>query len=415
MRALRITIVVLALLLAAYPAYAHLTPNSEVNIDFGQHEAVADIIIPQGEYAFATGAGTSNSAADLAAARAFLLGHIRVTAPGGARWALAIERAEFAQIAGPPDLHAVVRLTPPAGASARRFAIDWRAVIDRVPNHFVLFVARSDFSGGKLGEAREVLGALQGDRHVLMIDRGAAHGLNGLRAAIVLGMRHIAAGHDHLLFLIALLLPAPIMAVGGLWRGRKPARAAVWQLAKIVSAFTVGHSLTLIGAAFFGWHLPAQPVEIGIALSILISAIHAWRPLFPGREPVVAAGFGLVHGLAFATVVSGFGLGIGEKAASILGFNVGIEIVQLGVVIAVMPALLMLARTTLYPAFRTIGAGFAGLAAIAWIIERVAGTPNPVADGIDAALGQAPWLVVALTIIAAIALLGGRRARPLHR
>jgi hypothetical protein len=398
-----------ALAFVAGPAAAHLTPNSEVSIDFGRSEAVADIVIPQGEYAFATGNAVGNSPAALATARAFLLRHIGITSPDGRPFVMQFQQVEFALIAGPPDLHAIVRLLPPPGRDARRMHIDWTAVIDTVPNHFVLFVARSDFSAGKLNENSQVLGALQGDRHVLALDRGAPNRWRGLRASILLGMRHIAEGHDHLLFLIALLLPAPLLAVGGAWAVRRAPRAAVWQLAKIVSAFTVGHSLTLIGAAFLGWQLPARPVEIGIALSILISAIHAWRPLFPGREPLIAAGFGLVHGLAFATVVSRFGLGVGEKAAAILGFNLGIEIVQLLGVIAVMPALLMLAQTRAYPAFRSIGAVFAGFAAIAWIVERATGVPNAVADAIDSGLGQAPWLVAALTLFAAIMFLRHRR------
>jgi hypothetical protein len=395
----------LALLMWSATASAHLTPNSEVNIDFGQHEALADIIIPQGEYGHATGNPTANTRAGLAAAKAFLVAHVRVTSLAGAAWRMQFQRVEFAQIAGPPDLHAIVRLLPPPGASARQMTIDWTAVIDTVPGHFVLFVARSDFSAGKLDDRPEVLGAVQGKRRQLVIDRGAPNRFEGFRAALVLGMRHIAEGHDHLLFLIALLLPAPMLAAGGRWRRRRRPAATLGQLARIVTAFTIGHSLTLIGAAFLGWQLPARPVEIGIAVSILISAVHAWRPIFPGREPVVAAGFGLVHGLAFATVVSRFGLGIEEKAASILGFNLGIELVQLLVVLAVIPSLLLLARTPFYPGLRSAGAGFAGFASIAWIIERVSGTPNPVAGAIDAALAEAPWLVGGLTLFALAAAL----------
>ncbi|CAM3195167.1 HupE / UreJ protein [Sphingomonas antarctica] len=395
-------------LLFARPVEAHLTPNSEVQIDFGQREAQVDVIIPLGEYGYATGNPIDHSARSLDMARAFLTSRIRVTSPDGKPWTIAIESIEFVQIAGPPDLHAILRITPPPGETARRMTIVWNAVIDTVPSHFVLFVARSDFSAGKLNDSREVLGALQGPRRTLAIDRGDGRALKGLSAAISLGMEHIAEGHDHLLFLIALLLPAPLLAASGAWGGPRQPRDAVRKLALIVTAFTVGHSITLIGAAFFGWQLPAPPVEIGIAISILVSAIHAWRPIFPGREPVVAAGFGLVHGLAFATVVSRFGLGIGEKAASILGFNLGIEIVQLMVVIAIMPLLIMLSRTRWYPYFRKVGAGFAGIAATAWIVERVSGTPNPLAETIDAGLNHSLWLAGALVVLTLVALKYGR-------
>ena len=315
------------------------------------------------------------------------------------------------QIAGPPDLHAVIRLTPPSTASGRKLQIAWDAVIDTVPSHFALFVARSDFSGGKLNEDREVLGALQGQRRVLTIDRGDGRATRGLVAAVSLGMAHIAEGHDHLMFLIALLLPAPLIAAAGHWGGPRQPRDAVRKLAWIVTAFTVGHSATLVGSAFFGWQLPARPVEIGIAISILISAIHAWRPIFPGREPVIAGLFGLVHGLAFATVVARFGLGMWEKGASIFGFNIGIEIVQLLVVIAIMPALVLLSRTHWYAPFRMIGAAFAGIAALAWIVERVSGKANSVAETIDTGLSHTLWLVGGLALLTLVAVVRSQRAR----
>lgn len=399
----------LALLFAA-PVAAHLTPNSEIQIDFGQREALMDVVIPLGEYGYATGNPIDRTPAALAQARAFLTSHIRVTTPQGQPWQLVVEAVEFAQIAGPPDLHAIVRLTPPAGASGRQMQIAWTAVINTVPSHFALFVARSDFSGGKLNEDREVLGALQGQRRILTIDRGDARATRGLVAAVSLGMAHIAEGHDHLMFLIALLLPAPLLAAGRHWGEPRAPRDAIRKLAWIVTAFTAGHSVTLVGSAFFGWQLPAPPVEIGIAVSILISAIHAWRPIFPGREPIIAGLFGLVHGLAFATVVARFGLGLWEKAASIFGFNIGIEIVQLLVVIAIMPALILLSRTRWYTPFRTLGAAFAGIAALAWIVERVSGMPNPVAEAIDASLSHTIWLAAVLAALTLAALWRSSRA-----
>jgi hypothetical protein len=227
-------------------------------------------------------------------------------------------------------------------------------------------------------------------------------------------MHHIAEGHDHLLFLIALLLPAPVLAAGRRWNGYGGWRHTLRTLVAVVSAFTVGHSVTLIGGAFFGWQLPVQPVEVGIAVSILVSAIHAWRPLFPGREAFVAAGFGLIHGLAFATLIGRFGLDPMQKAKSILGFNLGIELVQLMVVAAVMPALVMLAHTRWYAVFRPAGAVLAGVAATAWILERSLGVDNPVGRAIDTGLNHAPWLFAALIAGALLAFAAERWPQPMR-
>jgi hypothetical protein len=389
------------LALAISPAAAHLTPNSEVQLDFGQHHVDADIIIPQGEYAYATGNPTGNDGAALQRAQAYLRENILVRTRGGPGWTLTFRSIAFAHIAGPPDLHAIARLTPPPGVSPRRLQIDWSAVIAAVPNHFVLFVVRSDFSSGALNSNRHILGALQGDRRSLEIDRGDPGLWRGFAAATRLGMRHIADGKDHLLFLLTLLLPAPMLAAAGRWQDHRSLRSTLGHLAGIVTAFTIGHSLTLIAAAALGWQLPARPVEIGIALTILVAAIHAWRPLFAGREALVAAGFGLIHGLAFATVVSRFGLDVVEKALSILGFNIGIEIVQLAVVLALLPALLMASIGPRYPAIRRTGAAFAAVAATAWLVERALGQPNRVSALVD--LGLAHPLPIAALLTAAIA------------
>lgn len=90
---------------------------------------------------------------------------------------------------------------------------------------------------------------------------------------------------------------------------------------------------------------------------------------------------------------------------SILGFNLGIEVVQLLVVVSVMPSLLMLARTRLYSFFRSFCAVLAGVAAMAWGVERVSERANPVASGVDLVLGNAGYIVVVLTILAAFMVL----------
>lgn len=384
----------LALLLAGAPAAAHLTPNSEIRLDFGATRVDAEVIVPLAELSFALRRQVPPALGPLndPEVRDYMVQ--RVAVPG---WQVRLTAIDIVHEAGPPDLRARFALIPPPGASPRHFDLAYRAVIDRVPNHIVLVVARNDFAGGHLSERPQMLGGLQSGSTVLRIDRGAGSDWRGFVSAIGLGMHHIAEGHDHLLFLIALLLPAPVLAAGRRWNGYGGMRHTLHNLVAVVTAFTIGHSITLIGGAFFGWQLPAQPVEIGIAVSILVSAIHAWRPIFAGREAFVAAGFGLIHGLAFATLIGRFGLDPLQKAKSILGFNLGIEMVQLMVVAAAMPALMLLARTRFYPAVRTIGAALAGAAATAWIVERSFGTENPVGRAIDAGLGHAPWLWATLT------------------
>jgi hydrogenase/urease accessory protein HupE len=167
-----------------------------------------------------------------------------------------------------------------------------------------------------------------------------------------LGITHIAEGTDHLLFLLALLLPAPLTAFAGRWAASAGVRRSILQTLRVVTAFTVGHSITLALAAFNVVSFPSRSIEVLIAVSILVSAVHALRPLFPGREAAIAAFFGLVHGLAFAATLSHLALNTWQRISSLLAFNLGIEFMQLLVVAATMPSLILLSRTGAYTALR---------------------------------------------------------------
>ncbi|RZK61802.1 MAG: HupE/UreJ family protein, partial [Hymenobacter sp.] len=178
---------------------------------------------------------------------------------------------------------------------------------------------------------------------------------------------------------------------------------SVGRLLKVVTAFTIGHSLTLLLGAL-GWvRLPGQPVEVLIAVSILVSAGHAGRPLFAGREAWVAAGFGLVHGLAFASTLAGLHLDASRMGLSILGFNLGIELMQLLVIALTVPWLLLLSCTPAYPAVRLGGAALAGLAAVAWLVERLSGQPNALTVLVAQAVPYALWLLGVLAVGAVLA------------
>lgn len=392
----------LALLSWATVGGAHLLPNSEVAIAVGRTHLEISLRIPAGELAAARPdlAGAMRRSGPLTAASdipAYLQRHLRLAGLDGRPWTVRFETGSVSASA-PAEISAIFVARPPDGGSPRRFAIVYDGVIEQAPGHFALVYLAQDFAGGQLAEDRQLLGGLRrgGDR--IEIDLGRPDLLRGFRSAVLLGMHHIAEGHDHLLFLIILLLAAPLRAQNGRWAAASDGRGTARLLVGIVSAFTIGHSLTLIGGAGFGLSLPAQPVEILIALSILISAVHAWRPVFAGREAIVAGGFGLVHGLAFATLIGHIGIDPWHQAIAIAGFNIGIELVQLLVVAATLPALLLLARTQGYGPIRRGIAAFAGLVATCWIVERAVGAPFAPAQALDRLFTAAPYVLVALTI-----------------
>ncbi len=154
---------------------------------------------------------------------------------------------------------------------------------------------------------------------------------NGAGSFFVLGIEHIATGYDHLLFVLALVLCG-----GGLL-----------QLLKIVTAFTLAHSVTLGVAAFDLVTLPSALVEAVIALSI---AYVAFENLYPriaiSRRWTVSFAFGLVHGFGFSSVLKEIGLPKGSELLALLNFNLGVEAGQIVAVAVVVPLLVWVRRQT---------------------------------------------------------------------
>ncbi|MBI5774184.1 MAG: HupE/UreJ family protein, partial [Verrucomicrobia bacterium] len=135
------------------------------------------------------------------------------------------------------------------------------------------------------------------------------------------GVRHIWGGFDHLLCLLALLLPAVLRRETDGWQAVESFRAAFVNVFKIVTAFTLAHSLTLSLAALGLVQLPSRFVESAIAASVTLAALNNLHPLLPGRGWVVAFAFGLVHGFGFASVLAEFGVGRGALLVPLVGFN----------------------------------------------------------------------------------------------
>jgi hypothetical protein len=196
---------------------------------------------------------------------------------------------------------------------------------------------------------------------------------NGLAGFVGSGVEHILLGFDHIAFLLTLLLTLVVWRADGVrWEPRR-LRHALRDTAVLVTAFTVAHSTTLI-AASLGWiAASARVVESMIALSIVLVALeNAFRPE-SGIRLLVALGFGLVHGLGFASVLAAL-LPPGDVIAPLLAFNLGVELGQLAIVAVILPALHVLVRLIGAAAYRTwfLSASSAILALLGalWLVER---------------------------------------------
>ena len=204
--------------------------------------------------------------------------------------------------------------------------------------------------------------------------RGAAaelSALSGLRKFLVEGVWHIWIGYDHLAFLLLLLLPVVLRGERHRWRSAESGRAVLWAALRVVTAFTVAHSITLSLATLGVVTPPDRPVEMAIAASVAVAGLLNLFPAAARWSAAIAFGFGLVHGFGFAGALRELGLERGALAMPLAGFNLGVEAGQLAIVAAVLPLLYALRSSILYRRrFVPAASIVVGLLAVGWLIER---------------------------------------------
>lgn len=396
------------LLLCCSLARAHPMPESLVWIDTTPAGLQITAQLPLSRLGFVFGQDAFGQqtvlARDGAALSSYLLQHIGVRS-GAASWQVLAPRLAITGSGPAAELEAVfdVRAPPGEAGRARRPELVYDIINHEVRTHRALVFLRNDWQGGFAGQAPLLLGELRYGHNTVPIVLAQSIGSSVVRL-FVEGVNHIAEGTDHLVFLLMLVLAAPLLAEGRRWAGLRPRGDALRHIAWVITAFTAGHTLTLV-AGSTGWMtVPAPVVEVAVAATIALAALHAWRPLFAKAEVWMAAGFGLVHGMAFSSSLSGAGLSPWQHALALLAFNLGIETMQLLAVALVLPPLLALGRA--WPVrlaqLRGVLAAMAGALSVMWIVQRL----GDVGIGMPDAGSSAPMLVMAVLWLVFLAALG---------
>ena len=203
------------------------------------------------------------------------------------------------------------------------------------------------------------------------------------------GIYHIVPiGYDHILFLLSLLFASVMVVRSGKWTPAPSFREPFWFVVKVVSLFTVAHTITLTLAALGIIRLPVVLVEAVIALSIAIAAVNNLYPFIANRTWSIVFFLGLFHGFGFANVLDPLGAQGHSLLAALSGFNIGVEIGQLIVVLAAFPALFLIRRLPVYRPL-VLQAGSVALIAIAgfWFFERTFDVFGPIHEPIRNVLG----------------------------
>ncbi|MGQ7945364.1 HupE/UreJ family protein [Flavobacterium sp. WC2509] len=414
-----IVLLVLLFFLGKGLAIAHALPDSKAQLIVEKEQILIKFSTPLEILETAYKKSISlQSSVELNNLKQYYLQHILVTDSLRSSWnvsvgSILINENEDPIVGKYKQVIASIYLKPSNVNSLRNFDLSCDIIIHQIPTQSILFSVDQDWQKGIAPENAKQIGVIAVDPQMgiiqpLKIQLGHGTWFTGFKSMVELGMQHIKEGTDHLLFLLVLLLPATLVVNGKKWGGFGGVKFSIVGLLKIVTAFTIGHSITLLIGAL-GWlHLPSQLVEVLIAFSILISAIHAIYPLFPGKEVYVAAGFGLIHGLAFASILVNLNLDTSAMVLSILGFNIGIELMQLFVIGITVPWIILLSRSSTYKYVRNILAVLSGIAALAWIAERITEHSNWISVFILKSTQYAPYLIGMLAITAIIINVGER-------
>ncbi len=188
---------------------------------------------------------------------------------------------------------------------------------------------------------------------------------------VVEGIWHIWKGYDHILFLVSLLLPTVLLRKENKWQPSQSFKSTFLDVLKVVTAFTIAHSITLTLATLHVVSLPSRWVEAAIAASVILAALNNLFPNLLKQRWVAAFAFGLIHGFGFAAVLSDLGLKDTALVIALVGFNLGVEMGQIGILSIYLPITYMIRKTWFYRYLMFyLGSILIIFIASIWFIER---------------------------------------------
>jgi hypothetical protein len=255
----------------------------------------------------------------------------------------------------------------PQDVAARRLTLTYGLIFDQDNLHRGLL--KVDVAGAQSSAI------LSPDRPESALLTGEVSGWSVFSRYVVEGVWHIWIGIDHILFLLSLLVLAPLVPSRSRvtsWPAVESFRTSFMDVLAVVTAFTVAHSITLV-ASILGWvNPPVAIIESVIALSVILAALNNLLGWFSLKRWRLAFVFGLIHGFGFANVLLDLALPAQQLALALGGFNVGVELGQLAIVLAFLPVAWLLRHTAFYR-WVVVAGGSLAIAVIGsvWLVERL--------------------------------------------
>lgn len=262
--------------------------------------------------------------------------------------------------------------------SGGTLGIHYDGIFEHSPTHKLLVnVNLADQSGSRAqgssqstSENTSVTSVLDTDSRSVTFDASTTS-LTALFISLVYeGVWHIFIGIDHILFLVATLLTVNLVREQKQWQKEPSTSRILKHTVILVSAFTLAHSITLTATALNFIALDSRLVELGIAISVLLTALNNIYPLIV-RLGIITFAFGLLHGMGFASVFADLNAQSNNLVLSVAAFNIGVEVGQLAIVAVLLPLLLWLRHYTFYAkTLMPLVSSVIAIIAINWTIQR---------------------------------------------
>ncbi|MBI2803332.1 MAG: HupE/UreJ family protein [Gammaproteobacteria bacterium] len=356
------------LVLTCAAAWAHKPSDSYLTLRVAGQQIAGQWDIALRDLEYALGLDTNQDhqitwgelRAQQEAIAAYALSHLHLTADAHA--CPVTTRAHLVD-AHSDGAYEVLRFTARCPATIAQLGVDYRLFFDLDPQHQGLLHLESG------AVTRTAILGIENPAQTFDVHR--TEWFADFRQYLWLGIWHIWTGFDHLLFLLSLLLPAVLTRHHKAWQAAPDLRLSLWAVGKVVTAFTLAHSVTLSLAALGFVSIPSRLVESTIAASVVLAACNNLYPLFLARRWLLAFTFGLIHGFGFASVLADLGLTSGTLLTRLIAFNVGVEGGQLALVCLFIPVVWRLRGGFFYQRLVMNGGSFAiAVLALGWFSER---------------------------------------------
>ena len=265
------------------------------------------------------------------------------------------------------NAYAVLRFTADCSQAQSPLILNYRLLFDIDPTHRGLLTIVQPG-----GERSEVLSP---DHPEVTLDLAPASAIESIGRFTSFGVSHILFGYDHLLFIAVLLVVAPFHRVArSSWKPLDGFGRVLIETLKILTAFTLAHAISLTLAVFGIVDIPSRLVDPAVALTIMVAAIDNIRPILPQIRWNVAFGFGLIHGLAFASALAPMRLQPSGLSLALGSFNIGVELGQIALALLLIPIVYVVRWEKIYLQFLAPALSLAAFAlATIWFVERIAG------------------------------------------